>query len=90
MPRTFTAHSPLGEQLRFRSLSGREALSGLFEFRVRLLGESPSISAKTLLGQDLSVEVDLTTEKDGGGQALFKWASGAVCLCGQGWRLLRL
>ena len=75
MPRTFTAHSPLGEQLRFRSLSGREALSGLFEFRVRLLGESPSISAKTLLGQDLSVEVDLTTEKDGGGK---RFLSGQV------------
>lgn len=75
MPRTFKAHSTLGEQLRFRSLSGREQISRLFEFRVCLLSESDSISAKSLLGKDLSVEVDLTTEKNGGGK---RFLSGQV------------
>ena len=31
--RTFIAHSPLGEQLEFRSMEGTEQLSRLFEFR---------------------------------------------------------
>ena len=52
--RTFIAHSPLGEQLEFRSMEGTEQLSRLFEFRVRLLSDSPSISAKSLLGKDMS------------------------------------
>ena len=64
--RTFKAHSSLGEQLQFRSMVGNEQISRLFEFRVRLISESSSISAKSLLGQDMSVEVDLTTEKGGG------------------------
>ncbi|WP_275444483.1 contractile injection system protein, VgrG/Pvc8 family, partial [Delftia tsuruhatensis] len=68
MNRTFVAHSPLGEQLEFRSLSGEEQISRLFEFRVSLISESPSISAKALLGKDMSVEVDLTTESGGGGK----------------------
>ena len=42
--RTFVAHSPLGEQLEFRSLEGAEQISRLFEFRVRLLSDSPSLS----------------------------------------------
>ena len=75
MSRTFKAHSPLGDQLRFRSLTGREQISRLFEFRVSLLSENDSISPKTLLGQDLSVEVDLTTEKNGGGK---RFLSGQV------------
>ena len=40
MPRTFIAHSPLGEQLEFRSMVGSERISDLFEYRVRLLSES--------------------------------------------------
>ena len=75
MDRTFKAHSPLGEQLRFRSLVGREQISRLFEFRASLLSESDSISPKSLLGKDLSVEVDLTTEKNGGGK---RFLSGQV------------
>ena len=75
MDRTFKAHSPLGDQLRFRSLAGREQISRLFEFRVNLLSESDAIGAKSLLGQDLSVEVDLTTEKNGGGK---RFLSGQV------------
>ena len=73
--RTFKAHSSLGEQLQFRSMVGNEQISRLFEFRVRLISESSSISAKSLLGQDMSVEVDLTTEKGGGGK---RYLSGQV------------
>lgn len=42
--RTFVAHSPLGEQLEFRSMEGTEQISRLFQFRVRLLSDSPSLS----------------------------------------------
>ena len=65
--RTFIAHSPLGELLEFRSLVGSEQISRLFEFRVRLISESSAISAKSLLGKDMSIEVDLTTELGGSG-----------------------
>ena len=75
MDRTFKAHSPLGDQLRFRSLFGREQISRLFEFRVSLLSESDSISAKSLLGHDMSIEIDLTTEQNGGGK---RFLSGQV------------
>ena len=73
--RTFIAHSPLGEQLEFRSMEGTEQLSRLFEFRVRLLSDSPSISAKSLLGKDMSIEIDLTTEEAGSGK---RFISGQV------------
>ncbi|WP_429018058.1 type VI secretion system Vgr family protein [Comamonas sp. 4034] len=75
MNRTFIAHSPLGEELEFRSLEGSEQISRLFEFRVRLLGNFPGIPAKSLLGKDMSIEVDLTTEKGGGGK---RFISGQV------------
>ncbi len=63
--RTFVAHSPLGEELQFRSLEGNEQISRLFEYRVRLISESQSISAKSLLGKDMSIEIDLTTKLHG-------------------------
>jgi len=75
MKRTFVAHSPLGEQLEFRSMEGSEQMSRLFEFRVRLISQSASISAKSLLGKDMSIEVDLTTERGGGGK---RFISGQV------------
>ncbi|MGF6213651.1 type VI secretion system Vgr family protein [Comamonas sp. 4034] len=75
MKRTFVAHSPLGEQLEFRSMEGTEQMSRLFEFRVRLISQNSSISAKSLLGKDMSIEVDLTTEKGGGGK---RFISGQV------------
>ena len=65
--RTFIAHSPLGEQLEFRSLEGSEQISRLFEYRVRLLSHNASIPAKALLGKDMTIEVDLTTEMGGRG-----------------------
>ncbi|QNP47550.1 type VI secretion system Vgr family protein [Diaphorobacter aerolatus] len=63
--RTFIAHSSLGGQLEFRSLEGSEQISRLFEFRVRLISESQAIAAKSLLGKDMSIEIDLTTESAG-------------------------
>ena len=75
MPRTFTAHSPLGEQLLFRGMSGQEQIGALFEFEVNLLSESDGISAKSLLGQDMSIEIDLTTESGGGGK---RYLSGQI------------
>ena len=68
MDRTFRAHSPLSEQLLFRTLADQEQMSQLFEFQVDLLSESEGISAKSLLGQDMSIEIDLTTESGGGGK----------------------
>ncbi len=73
--RTFTAHSPLGDELEFRSLEGSEQISRLFEYRVRLISKSASISAKSLLGKDMSIEIDLTTEASGGGK---RFLSGQV------------
>ena len=75
MSRTFIAHSSLGDQLEFRSLEGHEQISKLFEYRVRLLSLSSAISAKSLLGKDMSIEVDLTTEVGGGGK---RYLSGQV------------
>jgi len=66
-PRTFIAHTSLGDELQFRSLTGEERLSGLFEFHVRLLSKNPSIPAKSLLGQDLSIEMDVSTPLHGPG-----------------------
>lgn len=73
--RTFTVHSPLGEQLEFRSMLGNEQISHLFEYQVRLISQSASISAKALLGKDMTIEVDLTTEMNGIGK---RFMSGQV------------
>ena len=75
MSRTFVAHSAAGEQLQFRTMTGYERMGHLFEFRVRLLSDSPDVSAKTLLGTDMTVEVDLTTKLNGGGK---RYLSGMV------------
>ncbi|MCS4292964.1 type VI secretion system secreted protein VgrG [Comamonas sp. BIGb0152] len=75
MSRTFTAHCSLGDQLEFRSLRGNEQISRLFEYRVRLLSQNPAIDAKSLLGQDMTIEVDLTTEIGGSGK---RYMSGQV------------
>lgn len=75
MNRTFIAHSPLGDALQFRSLEGNEQISRLFEYRVRLISQNAAVSAKSLLGKDLSIEIDLTTELGGGGK---RYLSGQV------------
>ena len=59
MARIFTVHTPLGpETLKFRSLSGSEYLSRLFEFQLDMLSPSPDISVDSLLGQNVTVEVE--------------------------------
>jgi len=59
MPRVFTAHTPLGpDMLLFESLTGREELSRLFEFRLELLSPSQDITAEQLLGKNVTIEVE--------------------------------
>ena len=60
MSRTFEVHSPLGDQLQFRGMTGHEQMGRLFEFRVRLLSASDSIQPESLLGQDMTVSADLS------------------------------
>jgi len=64
MTRRVTIQTPLGEQLQFRRLQGREDLSQLFALDVDLLSESKSIDPKALLGKHASVVV----ETEGGGR----------------------
>ena len=68
MTRSFIAHSELGERLKFRSMTGQERISTLFEYRVRLISDTSDIAAKRLLGKDISIEVDLATELGGAGK----------------------
>ncbi|MGL5002051.1 MAG: type VI secretion system Vgr family protein [Casimicrobium sp.] len=57
MNRTLNALTPLGDQLKFQSMSGREELGRLFEFRVSLLSTSQSITANQLLGKPFTIEI---------------------------------
>lgn len=75
MSRSFIAHHSQGERLVFRSMTGQERISSLFEYRVRLIAETPGITAKSMLGEDMSVEVNLATELGGAGQ---RFLSGQV------------
>lgn len=65
MTRSFIAHSEMGTRLVFRSMTGHEAISTLFEFRVRLISPTFGVSAGNLLGKDMSIEVSLATELGG-------------------------
>ncbi|WP_432728053.1 type VI secretion system Vgr family protein [Variovorax sp. W6] len=55
MTRRVSIQTPLGEELQFRRLTGREALSQLHDFEVDLLGSSNSIDPKRLLGRPATV-----------------------------------
>lgn len=56
--------SPLGEDdLLFDAFEGREALSELFEFHVRLYAPDPDIDFKKLLGKNLSVCITTIQKK---------------------------
>jgi type VI secretion system secreted protein VgrG len=57
MTRSITAITPLGDQLLFSAMSGREEMSRLFEFQVELLSESHTISPPALLGKSISLEI---------------------------------
>ena len=59
MPRVFTVHTPLGpDTLKFQSLSGQEQLSRLFEFHLDMVSTSPDLSVDSLLGKNVTVEVE--------------------------------
>ncbi|ABM33905.1 type VI secretion system tip protein TssI/VgrG [Paracidovorax citrulli] len=64
MTRRVTIQTPLGEQLQFRQLQGREELSQVFSLDIDLLSEDKSIDPKALLGKSATVVV----ETEGGGR----------------------
>jgi type VI secretion system secreted protein VgrG len=57
MTRSITAITPLGDELLFSAMSGREEVSRLFEFQVELLSESHTVSPTALLGKSISLEI---------------------------------
>lgn len=58
MQRTVQVHTVLSsEQLKFRSMRGREGLSELFEFEVDMVSTSFSLDLKQLLGTSLTLEL---------------------------------
>lgn len=58
MTRTVQVHTVLSaEQLKFRAMRGREALSQLFEFEVEMVSPSFNLDLKKLLGTSLTIEV---------------------------------
>jgi len=57
MDRVVIAHTSLGSGLLFKSMSGREILSGCYEFNIELLSTDNSIDIKGLLGQPLTLEL---------------------------------
>jgi type VI secretion system secreted protein VgrG len=63
--------SVLGDKLRFRLMSGEEALSRPFRFELELASDDPSIHLADLLGTPVAVEVDVL----GGGK---RWFHGLV------------
>ncbi|WCM96118.1 type VI secretion system tip protein VgrG [Acidovorax sp. GBBC 1281] len=64
MTRRVTIQTPLGEQLQFRQLQGKEAISQLFCLDLDLLCDSKSIDPKALLGKNATVVM----ETQGGGR----------------------
>ncbi len=59
MNRTIQISTPLPDgALLFRSLSGEEALSALFEFEIDMVSESHMIDLKQLLSQSVTVRID--------------------------------
>ena len=79
MPRRVTINTPLGEQLNFRRLTGREQISELFALEIELLSEDEDIDPKALLGQGATVVV----ETDGGGQRYLDGLITAFGMSGQ-------
>lgn len=59
-----TVKSPLGpDDLLFDAFEGREALSELFEFHIRLYSPDPDIDFKKLLGKNLSICIHTIKKK---------------------------
>lgn len=54
------AHTPLGDKLVFREMTGREELSRAFLYQVVLLAENDSgVDPKALLGQGITIELEI-------------------------------
>ena len=67
--------TPLGQALRFVSMSGQEEISRLFEYQVLAVSEDGNIAADDLLGKPVAVSLD-----QGGGRT--RWFNGIVASCG--------
>lgn len=59
MARTFKLDSPLGDRLLFARLSGGEGLGELFQYQLTALSDRADIRPAELLGQRLTVTMDL-------------------------------
>lgn len=60
MNRLFNLSSPFGDVLRFERLSGREAVSQLFEFELTASSEERGLAPPTAaLGQPFTVEFEV-------------------------------
>lgn len=58
MERLVDVVTPLGDALWFRQMTGVEALSGLFEFDVTFHSQQSGLSAKAMLGKDVTLKVE--------------------------------
>ncbi|MCL2448558.1 MAG: type VI secretion system tip protein VgrG [Polyangiaceae bacterium] len=59
-----TIQSPLGDELQFRSMSGVEALSRPFVFDVDVQSARDDIAPNELLGQSVTIQLDLVQDSD--------------------------
>ncbi|MEO8755059.1 MAG: type VI secretion system tip protein TssI/VgrG, partial [Casimicrobiaceae bacterium] len=54
------AHTPLGDKLLFREMTGQERLSRPFEYRLEMLAEDDSnVDPKAVLGRGITVELEI-------------------------------
>ncbi len=58
MERLVDSVTPLGEALWFREMRGSEALSDLFEFDITFHSKQSGLSAKAMLGKDITLKVE--------------------------------
>ena len=54
--------TPLGDALLLQRMAGHEELSRPFSYELELLSEDPSIKASSLLGQSVTVELELPNQ----------------------------
>lgn len=60
--RSVIAHTVLGSQIAFLSLSGREALSTLFEFDVELVSTTYLLDMRSLLNTEVTIEIETSAQ----------------------------
>lgn len=59
MSRTYKISGPFdSESLLFRSMSGNEALSSIYEFRLEFVSKDKNFDARTLIGKELTLKVN--------------------------------